>query len=288
MTKKLKDTKYFEYMDIFRSDSVADIYPDGSKRDCREILAYPSAHMFATGCITRRLGNNSDFEWNRFHYSASAFDDINFRYKNQVFSILLQFSYNGEELPINKERKKELLKIAKQNNLIPCVFSIDIIDDDNQYKVCRRTDGWNLFNLETGAPIDPITMASDKPTENSHYDLLNKAIRIIEDELEYEGFQVRATFDDPNLPEDYPRVWFVDKNGEVCWVVVKYGTHKYFPTPNVKNIIQYDSIFNENKGYFAPVVFEPKGNSMYRNTNIPITLLAGIIGKIHDGSENEK
>lgn len=277
--------KFFEYLDVFKGSKLPDIYPDGSKRDWREILAYPSAHMFATGCFTRRFGNNPDFEWNRFHYSASAFDDINFRYKNMVFSVLLQFSYNGEELSINKKRKKELLKIAKQNNLIPCVFPVDIIDDDKQYSICRRTEGWNLFDLETGMEIDPIKISSTESTLMSHYDLLNNAIKIIQQELENAGFEVLATCDNPNLPEDYPRVWFANREGKVCWIVVKYGTEKYFPTPNVDNIIQDDSILNESTGYFAPVVFESEGNPMYRNINLPITLLEGVMGKIHDGSK---
>lgn len=283
-----ENEKYFKYIDVLRSDSIANIYPDGSKRDWREILAYPSAHMFATGCITRRLGKNPDFEWNRFHYSGSAFDDINFRYKNQVFSILLRFSYNGEEIPVNEKRKKDFLSIAKQNNLVPCFFPVDIIDDDKQYALHRKTNGWNLFDAETGVSINPIQMSSDEPVQMSHYELLNKAIKIIEQELENNGFEVRATCDNPNLPEDYPRVWFVNGERKVCWVVVKYGTKKYFPTPNVDNIIQDDSILTESTGYFAPVVFESEGNPIYRNIDIPITLLEGVIGKIHDSSENKK
>lgn len=280
--------KFFEYIDVFKNSHLADVYPDGSKRDWREIVSYPSAHMFATGCITRRLGDKPDFEWNRLHYSASAFDDINFRYKNMVFSILLKFFYNGEEIPINKKRETEWLEIAKQNNLIPCIFPVDIIDDDTQYAIRRKTDGWHLFYFNTKVEIDPTKISSEKTMLMSHYDLLNNAIKTVEFELENDGFEVRATCDNPNLPEDYPRIWFVDKKGNICWVVVKYGINTNFKTPNVKKIIQNDSILNDSTGYFAPVVFEPDGKPMYRSVNVPITLLEGVIGKIYNGSEKKK
>ena len=253
-------------------------------QDWREVISYPNAHMFASGYITKVLGLHTDFEWNRYAYECHSFDDMNFRYKNNVFSVLFNIYHNGELLPINPERKKHLLSVAKTNNLIPCIFPIEITDhaEENSIRCKESANLFNLFDLRTEKGINPITMASDKNVQLSHYELLNQSIKIVEQELRNSGYSILAICDDPADPDDTPRLWFNDDEGNACWVVIKYGFNKNFETPNVKNMIKKEPLLSMNKGYFAPVVFEYDKKKLCRNKNLEISMPENVIGKIYD------
>ncbi|MBR4624846.1 MAG: hypothetical protein IKO56_04840, partial [Alphaproteobacteria bacterium] len=168
-----------------------------------------NAAMFASGYLSNHL-NDDNFEWNRFVSDSSSFDDLNFRYKNNVFSVFIQIYYNGEELPIDYARKQKMLAIAKQNNHIPCVFPVNITDDTEEYRIWPAGGGANLFDLEMNTPLDPLKLASNKLVRRSKYDLLNGAIKTIWYHLEEQGFKPDYIYyDDPTLPADSVRLWFV-------------------------------------------------------------------------------
>lgn len=247
-------------------------------------FSLPNAIMFANGNLSKTFGKNPDFEWNRNLEMPDAFDDINFRYKGRVFSVLMKIYYNGEELPIDPDRKKKVLKIAKENNLIPCIFPVNITDDGEQYKICCSNEKPNLCHLETGKLIGQLFMISDKPVERTRFDFLSKSIDVICGELDEQGFDIDKYYDDPSLPDDCPRIWFYDEKGAPCWVVVKYARRKKdIQKPDVAKIIKDDKLLQCTNGYFAPVVFESKERHIYRNRPSDISTLKNVMIKINDG-----
>ena len=247
-------------------------------------FSLPNAIMFANGRLSKIYGNDLAFEWNRNISMPDAFDDINFRYRGRVFSVLIKIYYNGEELPIDPARKKKFLKIAKQNDLVPCVFPVDITDDGDQYKICCSNEDHELCMLETGKPIPRTLVLSDRPVERTRFDFISKSINVICARLDEQGFEIDKFYDDPSLPDYFPRIWFYDEEGVPCWVVVQYATRKKdIQKPEVAKIIKNDKLLQCTKGYFAPVVFNAKGRPVYRNRPINVSTLEDIMIKINDG-----
>lgn len=250
--------------------------------DWAEEISKPNAIMFASGYISNLFGKDPDFEWNRYLHTCPSFDDMNFRYKNNIFSVLVEIHYNGIKLPIDPEYKETMLKITKENNLIPCIFPIEITDDFKEYNIRPITDGFNLFNLETRELIDPIKMASNKQVQCSKYELKNKAIRLISDLLEDNGFTFSRYFDDPYFPSNYPNLWFLDENDMPCWVLVQVVKNKKLKKLDVDKILKFDPLLKKARGYYAPVIFGTKGETIYRDSHPNITTLKNVILKIYD------
>ena len=244
---------------------------------------FPTYHSFAKDYIDAKIGAHEDFEWNKDFYESGSFDDLNFRFKNKVYSVLLKIRYNGD-LIIDTETEKKLPAIARKNNLIPCVFPIEVTEKAGIYSMCCEAEDnqFNLFNLITGKNINPETEASDTLVPMSHYDLHNKSIRTIVDEMISHGYDVCEFWDNPTEPEDFPKIWFFDKNDYLCWVVVKYGRDRNIKFPNLKKMFKKLPITYETTGYFAPVAFEDEDKILYRNTSPKISILQDIMVKVHD------
>lgn len=251
--------------------------------DLKSDVAYQNAHLFANGYINNLLGSLEGFEWNRWLYDEASFDDINFRYKNNIFSVLFNIYYNGKLLPIDKRRKKRLLETARKNNLVPCIFPIEITYSPEEYDICckLKTNQFNLIDMRNHKEINPIAIASDDPTPISHYELLNKSVKIIAKELQKRGYPTIEFYDDPNEAEDSPRIWFIDEQNTFCWVVVKYFMEKKPIFPNTRNMVKQNPLLAESKGYFAPVVFEHDNETLYAGTEVNSSVLKDLIKLVY-------
>lgn len=239
---------------------------------------FVEAHNLAGRHIQEMIGENrSDFTWIRPEITNPSFDDLNFRYKNQVFSVLIKIFHQGRELS-EPRREIPFIRETKANNLVPCVFPVNFefaaTTSPHGYGVVIETGknpthelvmqdpkGWNLFHVETNKKINPLEMADDTPVLMSAYEMQNFAIQIVRNQLEKEGLRIESFCDAPTV---LPHIWFRDKEGKLGWIVVKYG-------PNEKSIAAPDGNqiargpIAEDNGYFAPVGIQPmKGNKAYR------------------------
>lgn len=240
---------------------------------------YFEAYDLVGNHIQKMIGERtSDFTWIRAEPTRPSFDDLNFRYKNQVFSVLIKIfdKVSGKEI-ITTGREAMFEKCTKENNLVPCIFPIDFelvptTEPFWGYKLepyktpahkltPQNPDDWNLFRFKTHEKIDPIKLASDTPVLMSDYEMQNFAIQIVRNQLKKDGFKLESFCDAPGIT---PQVWFQDKNGKMCWVCVEYGPNeKEIKAPDISNMP--NSILAEHDGYFAPVGIQPmKGDKNYR------------------------
>ena len=221
----------------------------------------------------------SDFAWIRSELTTPAFDDMNFRYKNQVFSVLVKIFHNGREIT-SPDRQELFMQETRNYNMIPCIFPVDLnlvaTESKHGYGVVMEpgkfpkhefvplvaTD-WNLSHAETGAPINPIDMASDEPVLMSKYELQHFAVKVVINPLKKAGVKIESFCDIPGI---VPQFWFQDSNNKMCWVYVKYGLNKSKITPPDISEISKQASLNKYDGYFAPVALAPEKGKPYRGS----------------------
>jgi len=220
-----------------------------------------------------------DFAWIRSELTAPAFDDMNFRYKNQVFSVLVKIFHNGREIT-PPHRQELFLQETKKYNMIPCIFpvNLNLVATESKYgygvviepgKIPKHeftpiiATEWNLSHAETGAPINPLNMASDEPVLMSEYELQNFAIRVVINQLKKDGIKLESFCDIPGI---VPQLWFQDSNGKICWVYVQYGPDKSKLTPPDLSEISKQASLNKYDGYFAPVALALVKEKPYRGS----------------------
>jgi len=208
------------------------------------------------------------FHWVKAELTSPSSDDLTFGYKNQVFSVLIDFVKPVRHLfkkmtlesLTSQKRLDDFLTAARENNLVPCLFPIY---RDGLKPLTAM--GRNLLHAETHKWIHPEAMASDERTPMSKWELNNFAIQVVRQYIEKDGNKILSFCDVLGVE---PQVWFENKKGERCWVVVKHITdpedndyHKWIGLEDVSSTLKdYD-------GFFAGVGFrnaEDFGLTLYR------------------------
>lgn len=170
-----------------------------------------------TGNHIQQLMNKApaNFAWIRSELTSPAFDDMNFRYKNQVFSVLVKIFHNRREIT-SPHRQELFIQETKKYNMIPCVFPVDLeligTNSPHGYGVViergkfpkhkltpRNSNNWNLSHATTGTPINPLALASDEPILMSEYEINNFAIRIVINQLKKDGLKLESFCDVPDI-----------------------------------------------------------------------------------------
>ena len=162
--------------------------------------------------IENSQGNG--FNWLRTKIITPSFDSMTFRYKNQVFSILIDLIEFDDDKVISKttQAAKDLqIKICAENNLLPCLFKIKIRN------MKPATGSWNLFDTRTDKKINLFDLVSDTPIEISDWELSNWAVSTVRNYLERDGNKIISFNDSPGIS---PNVFFEDKSGNKNWVLI--------------------------------------------------------------------
>ena len=131
-------------------------------------VKYIEAHKFATKYINDLLSQSPDFEWitrepeiksvNDIRY----FDDIRFRYKDIVFSVLLKVFYNKGLLnSYNMKRELDWVDITEKTNFFPVVFPIEVEKNGDTYKCYSLMDGLNFWDWMSTDTFNVIDVASN-------------------------------------------------------------------------------------------------------------------------------
>jgi len=159
----------------------------------------------------RNLDNEyMGFCWLRTQITSPTFDSMNFRFKNNIFSILVDFISDGHSYMSQNCRSLQV-KVCDANDMIPCIFAISA-DTMTPFE-----NGWNLRNTKTGEIIIPNKISNDSLRQVSEWELLNWAITIVMNDLQENGNKILSFTDSPSV---MPQLWFEDKHGDKCWVQV--------------------------------------------------------------------
>ncbi len=194
------------------------------------------------------------FNWLRTDIISPTFDSMNFRYKNRVFSVLLELvipvAKDAMMTKTTRQAKELQIKICKENDMIPCLFIVDV----EQMKPLKG--GWNLTNTDTGEIVIPEDIADDSPRQVSPWELMNWGISIVMDNLRKEGNKILSFTDAPDI---MPQLWFEDRDGDKCWVQVVVNKPMEVADFSGTEIA-------EHKGYVAGVMIQPIGEEkLYRS-----------------------
>jgi len=200
-----------------------------------------------------------------------SFDHLTFAYKNSVYAVVIELIENTET-SFSLQQKERLLIACAENNLIPCLFKVNIQESNNKvfktinssysqddYELNSVEQGWNLFDPINNKKIDPINLSTEDPAIMSKWELSNFAIQIVISDIVKEENQVLSFCD---MPEINPQIWFKNKEGKVGWIIVKHITddsdldYKKCVGLEQKNeqLLPYD-------GYYAWVQFESKSSN---------------------------
>ena len=189
------------------------------------------------------------FCWIRTQITSPSFDSMNFRFKNRIFSVLVDFCSDGH-VCMSDEAKSLQIKICKNNDMIPCRFTL-FIDD-----MIPVENGWNLRHTQTDEIIIPTQIADDSLRRVSEWELLNWGIEIVMSDLKEKGYKILSFTDAPDI---MPQLWFENNIGDRFWVQVVVN--------KPMNIADFsNTIISGYKGYLAGVLIYPtEGNVLYRS-----------------------
>lgn len=199
-------------------------------------------------CFRREAGRVDaprDFRWIKAELTWPSFDHLTFGYGNQVFSVVVRLVEGGRPLLDERERQR-CLEAAAAFGLVPCAFDVDA-------RAMRpAAGGWNLTHLATGKPVLPADTVTTAPIEMSEWELHNFAIQVLR---EYITKNLQGSIDSfcDVLGVD-PQIWFKDRRGAPCWVVVRHLRH--IEGDEHQRWIGYDKtspLLGAHDGFFAPV-----------------------------------
>lgn len=154
-----------------------------------------------------------DYKWIKAELTWPSFDHLTFGYGNQVFSVLVVIIDGGRSSLTQKERNR-CVEACAVNNLIPCRFGIDA---RSVKPICQD---WNLTHLVSGRDIIPSECANAYRITMSEWELQNFSIQLVRDHITDQLSANVLSFCDV-IGVD-PQIWFEDKTGSRCWVVVRH------------------------------------------------------------------
>ncbi len=260
-----------EYKDMSKdSQKVTPITPSDLLLFCRNIAGEQiQTHMY--------ILNNC--KWIRAEYTYPAFDSMNFIYKSSIFSVIIDILDEQGQSYLPEEFAKRQLYASRTYNLIPCKFPV-VVKDPHEPKaeeIRPLHDGWNLYNTENGEEVIPEQIATTSAIKMSDWELHNYAIHFVMNHLMAKKRKILSWQDTLEID---PQIWFLDSQGNKCWMLVRCSRDGEVQKPEKMNEIIRRCF--KNDGYFAGITFEPKdkeANNFYRGTDFRISFVG--FEKIH-------
>lgn len=250
--------------------------PEPSKifLQARQIAGFQLQKQFKIYNKGKKIYSSNDgFKWIKAEMTYPSFDHLTFAYKNSVFAVVIELIDNTET-SFSLQQKKRLLIACNENNLIPCLFKVNLQESNNvvfktnnsiynqdDFELNSVEQGWNLFDPINNKKIDPINLSTEEPAIMSKWELSNFAIQTVIADIVKEENKILSFCD---MPEINPQIWFKNKEEKIGWIIVKHITndsdldYRKWVGLEQKNaqLIPYD-------GYYASLQFHSKKtNSM--------------------------
>lgn len=154
-----------------------------------------------------------DYRWLKAEMTWPSHDHLTFGYGNQIFSVLVSIE-NGSQSSLTPRAIQTCKEVCKKNSLIPCCYTV------NANPLRPKAPGWNLTHLETGEPVVPGEWVTRETIPLSEWELRNLVIQIVREQIANSGKGEVESFCDVSGID--PQIWFKDKEGEMCWVIVRH------------------------------------------------------------------
>lgn len=258
----LGDKKPGKYQDISKDSQRIPSAPPS------ELLLY--SRDLAGVQIQKNMNLLNDCRWVRQEYTYPAFDNMNFIYKNRIFSVVIDILDGEGKSYLPEEIAKRQIYAGQKFNLIPCKFPVVVADlhEEEIKSAVPKTGGWNLFNTATGEPVIPEQLATTDKIEVSSWELHHYGIKFVMKYLQSKNMKI-ASFQD--APDIHPQVWFLDNDGNKCWVVIRTELSEDKEVKKPKQMKEIIRRCFKNDGFFAGIAVSPvEGKKLYRGENMRI------------------
>ncbi len=177
-------------------------------------------HQMALDWLSERMEENggmshegsAGFMWLKKKMTLPSFCDLVFEFRGNVFAVL-PIEATDANFSVPKEKEALLLKYAEENDMIPCVFPVDVRDKR------LLSFGWNLINLNSRSFINPTKLEPRENVPLSRWEQRLSAIMMLCSHIEEQGGIVLSWQDSLGV---YPQIWFEDQEGRKCWVLLSY------------------------------------------------------------------
>lgn len=198
------------------------------------------------------------FAWLQSTLLHPAFQHLCFRYKNQVFSVLIALGKNCTAY-VSQQDYDNQIRECKQYNMVPCVIPLDA-DDFHPLlgkNHLRYTDHDFSVNIRLHSSNEPIKM--------SDWEIQDMGIQVVRDDITRNGGTIDSYC---NVPGINPQIWFTDKNGQRCYVVVVAHIAN-IDTNKPLNVKMYTKLA-DYPGYYAEVGLGSveSGSELYRGCEL--------------------
>lgn len=200
-----------------------------------------------------------EFDWLQSSILRPAFQHLCFRYKNQVYSILIALGKDNN-VYVSKQDFENQIRECKNHNLIPCVIPLD---SDDFHPLIK---GYHLRFSDKSVVVNIKLQSSELPVELSEWEIQNTGLQIVLDDIKNNGGKVSSYC---NVLGIEPQVWFEDLNGHRCYVVVATRLENR-PFAKKLNTQMYQR-FEQFNGYYADVclhVADSTEEKLYRSHGI--------------------
>lgn len=176
----------------------------------REKEPYIGNYISVAGSLLGRKIMSCNLDLHEWGWLCTAvyrpyFQNIAFRFRNRIISVLLEPIDEENKSILSKEDIETQISICRENDLTPTLFPFSI-----------RTgkpilDNWHLKDSVTGEAIDVEKIATSEKRKMSRWEMQNSANQIASEALKEKGFTVLSSCD---IPEIIPNIWFSDSRGK--------------------------------------------------------------------------
>lgn len=178
------------------------------------------------------------FSWIQSILISPSFQHLCFRYKNTVFSVLIALG-KSRDIYVSKQDLQNQLRECEKYDLLPCIIALD--EDDFHPLI----NGSHLRISNHDIPVNVKFHSSDYPKVMSEWEIYDLGIQVVRDDISKSGCKIDSYC---NIPGIDPQIWFLNKRGEHCYVIVSVNvkgtnSNKRISAKAYQHYAQYNGFF---------------------------------------------
>lgn len=237
-------------------------------REKRELAHQASsvAKTYVQQLLEPLVKNDDDLEWLRSSFITSSYEHICFRYRNNVYSVMIDLR-DGDKSILQASDFKAQIYDSKIHRFIPCIIPLDKNTLLPIYPDSILLDTRNL---------QPIFIEAGEKTEMAAWEIRYQAYKLVRTYILNNNWKVAML----NSTGKEPVIMFLDARGVKSYVIIK----PHFSGSEIT--ISNKQIMPKFKGYFADVeILADKETKLWRNNPVPYKFegLEPIEKKIEEG-----
>ena len=243
---------------------------------------FKTSFKMAVDCINKLIDNNPDYEWIKKEYTFPSYENLLFRYKNTVFSVLIDLQDITGKSYLQDDLKQLQYKASLDFNTIPCLFPALFKKENNTIKIKSKFDGIGLCSAKDYKLITPEKFASDTKIKMSELEIRNIEIKFAIDYLKSKKYSIKAFQD---ILHTNPQIWFEDENHKMNWLILRSKKSLEKDITPFESITSVKRMYPKSDGYYLELLINSNktDHNIYRGDTPNIKLIK--FEKIYDNTK---